>query len=223
MRILHPYSKNKPQTNQNRLLVLNRENITSINSLLISSIKILIIKFLYFFCLKTNGQTDVKSSSHIEETKATEFSFNAGSNHYGLNASLYYYYRENVHFKLYAGYRNFNYKSYSENILETGLEIGFTVWEGDPRGRNPFWGLFNFTPTLGTSIELVKATSKTTLIDDYPKHLFINAGGILEYSLNERLGINLSFREFYAINGSKDKLGRWRYDLGIALRYYIFR
>ena len=124
MRILHPYSKNKPQTNQNRLLVLNRENITSINSLLISSIKILIIKFLYFFCLKTNGQTDVKSSSHIEETKATEFSFNAGSNHYGLNASLYYYYRENVHFKLYAGYRNFNYKSYSENILETGLEIG---------------------------------------------------------------------------------------------------
>ncbi len=193
-------------------------------AVVLGGIKLKILSALgFFFCLSINSQTAVSTSSHIEETKAIEVSYIRGANNYGASISGMYYYRENLHLKLFGGFRNFEYKSYSEEILEAGAEIGYTLWEGDTRGRNQFFSLFNFTALGGLSYELVKVTSETTLIEEYPKHIFVYLGANLEYSLSESIGINIFFKEYYATNGSKDKLGNWRYDLGVGLRYYIFR
>ena len=179
--------------------------------------------FGFFFCILLNAQTAVNTSSHLSETKALEVSYIKGPNNFGASFSGLYYYRENIHLKLFGGFRKLKYKSYSEQILETGAEIGYTLWEGDIRGRNQFFSLFNFTALAGLSYELVKVKSETKLIEEYPKHIYLYLGANLEYSLSEIIGINIFFKEYYATNGSKDKLGNWRYDFGVGLRYYIFR
>ena len=178
-----------------------------------------------FFSLKISSQAIVNSSSHTEETKSLEITFNSGENHLGLGAGFLYYYRENLHLKLYGVYRDFNYKSYSEQILEAGFETGITVFDGDPRGRYTFFNNFNFTITGGLSLELVKVTSQTILLEqeEYPNHFFVYLGSVLEYPLSESLGLNAFFRQYYATNGSREDLGNWRYDFGLGLRYYIFR
>ena len=132
-------------------------------------------------------------------------------------------FRENLHFKLYSAFRKFEYKTYSENIIEAGLEVGLTLWEGDVRGDYPFLGYFNVTPIMGAAIELVKVTSDVVLIEEYPKYIYVYLGGTLEYSLTESIGINVFFREYYAVNGSEEQLGNWRYDFGAGVRFYIFR
>jgi hypothetical protein len=177
----------------------------------------------FMACISINSQTAVSTSSHIEEIKAIEISYIKGENNYGASFSGMYYYRDNIHLKLFGGFRKLDYKSYSENILEAGAEVGYTLWEGDTRGRNQFFSFFNFTALGGFSYELVKVKSETNLIEEYPKHLYLYLGGNLEYSLSATIGVNLFFKEYYATNGSKDKLGNWRYNFGVGLRYYIFR
>jgi hypothetical protein len=176
----------------------------------------------FFLCLSISAQTEVTTSSHTEGTKAIEFSYNKGKNHIATSFSGMYYYRDNIHLKLFVSLGKFSYKSYSEEILEVGSEVGITLWEGDTRGRNQFFSSFNLTPIGGFSYELLKGTSETILIDEYLKHFYVYLGGNLEYSLSESFGINLFLKEFYAVNGSKDKLGLWRYNFGVSLRYYMF-
>ncbi|MBE7649043.1 hypothetical protein [Tenacibaculum finnmarkense] len=176
-----------------------------------------------FFCLATHAQTEVSTSSHLEQTKAFEISYVKGKNNFGASFGGMYFLRDNIHLKLFTGYSKFSYKSYSENILNGGLELGITFWEGNTRSRNQLFSLFNFTALAGTDYELVKVTSDTVLIEEYPKHIYVYLGGNLEYSLSVSFGLSVFFKEFYAINGSKDKLGNWRYNLGVSLRYYIFR
>ena len=192
-------------------------------ALLLGGAKFRLLVGLLCFSLSTYAQTEIGSSSHIEGTKAVELTGNLGQNHKGAGLGLYYYPRDNMHIKIFGVYRKFNYKSYSENISEVGLEFGLTLLEGSPRDRNDFFGLFNITPFVGASIEVVKVTSTTQLIKEYPKHTFVYGGVALEYAVSEKIGLNLFFREFYAINGSEDKLGNWRYDYGVGLRYYIFQ
>ena len=145
-----------------------------------------------------------------------------GKNNIGYGAGLYYYVDNNIHLKFFGSLRKFEYLSYSEDITDFGLEVGVTLYEGDNRGRNSLLGGLNITPTFGISGEIVKVTSETIITDPYPKYFYVYLGGILEYTIHENVGINLFFREFYAVNGKKEELGNWRYDIGVGLRYYIF-
>lgn len=181
----------------------------------------------FLFCLVgfmplAVAQTQVLNSSHSKGFKAAEPYVLNGENTNGFGLNLLYYLKDNIHVKLLSSTKNFEYKSYKESIIESGLEMGLTYLEGDSRGRYSFLGFFNLTVTAGISLELVKVKSKTILLEDYPKHTFLHFGNIIEYSLLERVGITLNFRQLYALNGSEDLLGNWRYEASVGLRYYLF-
>lgn len=185
------------------------------------------IKLIVFFLLAgfslSSAQTAIYNSSHTKGFKAIEPAYYVGENGTAVGLSGLYYIKDNLHFKGFVQQKKFDYKTYSEKILESGLEAGMTVLEGNSRGRLAFFGFFNITITAGLSAEIVKVTSKTTLLEDYPKHTFLTGGVIIEYSASERIGITISGRQLYALNGDKNKLGRSRYDFGLGLRYYLFR
>lgn len=184
-------------------------------------------KKLTVFCFLASlsfskAQTSIYNSSHTEGFKAIEAAYYTGENTTAVGLNAIYYIIDNLHVKGFVQQKKFDYKTYNEDILETGLEAGMTVLEGYSRGRFSLFGFFNITITAGVSTEIVKVKSKTTLINDYPKHLFLTGGTIIEYAASERIGLTISARQLYAINGDKNKLGYVRYDLGFGLRYYLF-
>lgn len=81
-----------------------------------------------------------------------------------------------------------------------------------PRYDDPFLHKFNLALLSGFAFENVKVTSKTQLINPYPKYLYFNIGTQLEFNMSDHLGILASFRQYYALNGSQKKLGNWKYD-----------
>ena len=169
------------------------------------------------------AQTPVYNSSHSKGFKAIEPAYYIGEKTTAIGLSGLYYIKDNLHVKGLVQQKKFTHKTYSENILEAGLEAGMTILEGDSRGRFSFFGFFNMTLTAGISTEIVKVTSKTKLIENYPNYHFLTGGIIVEYSVSERIGITVSARQLYALNGAKDKLGHTRFDYGFGLRYYLFQ
>lgn len=184
--------------------------------------KLALFCFIAGFAL-SNAQTAIYNSSHTKGFKAIEPAYYIGKNTTAVGLNALYYIKDNLHVKGFVQQKQFQYKTYNESILESGLEAGMTVLEGDSRGRFSLLGFFNISLTAGFSTEIVKVKSKTTLLDDYPKHLFFTGGTIIEYAASERIGLTISARQLYAINGDKNKLGHSRYDLGLGLRYYLFR
>lgn len=187
------------------------------------------IKFLWLlivgFCLlsgiKINAQALVASSNHYQGTKSIEILGSLGQNNMGGGLAVGYYLRDNFNVRAYGIYRQFEFKSYSENIIESGIEGGFTLFEGDMRGRRNIFSNFNFSLTAGVSIELVKTTSRTVLIDPYPRYVYAVGGGVLEYTITRSFALNAYGRQFYAVNGSDEELGRFRYDYGLGLKMYF--
>lgn len=119
-----------------------------------------------------------------------------------------------------ATYRKFKYHSYNENILEGNIEAAYTVLT--PAYDDRIFGKFNIATILGTAYENVKVTSVTTLIDPYPQYFYVYGGAQLEYTPSDKIGIVATFRQYYAVNGSKETIGNWRYDYGLGVRLYLW-
>ncbi len=143
-----------------------------------------------------------------------------GKRNKGASLMFGYYVGDFAVIRAGATFRKFEYFSYTENILEGDLEFAYTVYS--PRYDDPFLHKFNFAAVGGVAYENVKVTSKTVLIDPYPKYIYGYLGGQLEFSFSDHFGLVAHFKQMYAFNGSKDKLGNWRYDYGIGLRYYLW-
>lgn len=159
-------------------------------------------------------------TNHQKGNISIEPSVNIGKRNKGAGLMFGYYISDFFVVRAGATYRKFNYYSYSENILEANVELAYTVYS--PRYDDPFLHKFNLALSLGGAYENVKVTSKTVLIDPYPKYYYVYGGAQLEFTVSDHIGLIGNFRQFYAINGSKDKLGNWRYDYGLGFRYYLW-
>lgn len=159
-------------------------------------------------------------TNHQRGNFSIEPSVAIGKNNKGLGLMFGYYVGDFFVIRAGATYRKFEYLSYKEDILEGDVEAAYTVYS--PRYDDPFLHKFNFALVAGFAYENVKVKSTTTLIDPYPKYIYAYGGGQLEFSFSEHFGLIGNFRQYYALNGSKDKLGNWRYDFGIGLRYYLW-
>lgn len=159
-------------------------------------------------------------TSHIKRNFDIEGIGLIGKNNYGGSLMFGYYVQDMWAVRAGATFRKFEYKSYSEDILEADIGVVYTAYS--PKYDTRFLSKLNVAATVGGTFENVKVTSTTTLIDPYPKYIYVYGGGQIEYSISDHLGLVGHFRQFYALNGSKDKLGNWRYDYGIGLRYYLW-
>lgn len=157
-------------------------------------------------------------NNHYDRYMTIEPSFNIGKNNIGGGLMAGYYVMDNFLVRGGMIYRDFKYKSYSETIYEFNIEGAYTFY--NPRYSSRFRN-FNFSAIAGIAGEVVKVTSDTKLIKDYPKLIYGTIGGEVEYTISDRLGILGHFKQYYAFNGSSDELGYTRFDTGIKLRYYI--
>lgn len=159
-------------------------------------------------------------TSHVQRNMFVEGMGLMGRNNKGGSLKLGYYVADYWAIQAGAVYRKFNYKSYSENIIEGDLGVAYTLYS--PRYDGRFFQKFNLALELGGAFESVKVTSTTTLIDPYPKYIYVYGGTQIEYVVSEKVGVIGHARQFYAVNGSKDKLGNWRYDFGLGIRFYLW-
>lgn len=159
-------------------------------------------------------------TNHQRGNFGIEPSFNIGKNNLGAALMFGYYIDDFWQIRAGASYRNFEYRTYKENILEGNIDVVYTIYS--PRYDDPFLHKFNLALLSGFAFENVKVTSKTILIDPYPKYYYVYGGGQLEFTVSDHIGLIGNFRQFYAINGSKDKLGNWRFDYGLGIRYYLW-
>jgi hypothetical protein len=159
-------------------------------------------------------------TNHQKGNFSIEPSVDIGKYNKGLGLMFGYYIGDFFSIRAGATFRKFEYRSYTEDILEGNLDFAYTVYS--PRYDDPFLHKFNFALMGGFAYENVKETSRTVLIDPYPKYIYFYGGGQLEFSASEKIGIVANFRQYYALNGSKDKLGNWRFDYGIGLRLYLW-
>lgn len=143
-----------------------------------------------------------------------------GENNIGGGLMFGYYVSNYAQVRAGGVFRKFNYKSYSEDILEANADFVYTFYS--PRYTDTFLHRFNTAALGGVAFEQVKVTSQTQLIDPYPKYLYFYLGGQLEFTASDHIGIIGNFRQYYALNGGKDKLGFWRYDYGLTIRYYFW-
>lgn len=159
-------------------------------------------------------------TSHIKRNYAIEAIGLIGENNYGGSLMFGYYIKDYWAIRAGATYRAFKYKSYTENILDGDLGVVYTFYS--PKYDSRFINKINVAAEMGGTLENVKVTSTTTLIDPYPKYIYVYGGLQVEYSFTDHVGLVGHFRQFYAVNGSKDKLGYFRYDFGLGLRYYLW-
>lgn len=152
--------------------------------------------------------------------KMVEATFNLGKNNIGGGLMVGYYIDEFMLIRAGGTFRQFEYKKYSENILEGDIDFVYTFYS--PRYADGFINKFNTAAVGGFAIENVKVTSKTELIDPYPRYYYFYLGGQAEYMISERFGVIGNFKQMYALNGSKEKIGNWRYDFGLSVRYYLW-
>ena len=159
-------------------------------------------------------------TNHIKRNYSIEGIGLIGENNYGGSLMFGYYIQDYWVIRAGASYRKFEYKSYTEDILEGDLGVAYTVYS--PKYDNRFINQLNLAIEAGGTLENVKVTSTTTLIDPYPKYIYVYGGLQLEYGFSDHIGVVGHFRQFYAVNGSKEKLGNWRYDFGVGFRYYLW-
>lgn len=160
------------------------------------------------------------TTNHQKGNSSIEPFIKMGKKNQGVGLLFGYYINDYAVIRAGATFSKFKYFSYSENILEGDLEFAYTVYS--PRYDDPFLHKFNFATVAGVAYENVKVTSQTTLIDPYPKYIYGYLGGQLEFSFSDHFGLIGHFKQMYAFNGSKDKLGNWRYEYGLGIRYYLW-
>ena len=159
-------------------------------------------------------------TSHIKGNFSIQSSGLLGKFNKGGSLMFGYYIEDYAVIRAGATFRKFDYRTYSENILEGDLEFAYTVYS--PRYDDRFLHKFNFATVGGFALENVKVTSKTVLINPYPKYIYFYLGGDLEFLISDNFGVVGHFKQMYALNGSKDKLGNWRYDYGLGMRFYLW-
>ena len=185
---------------------------------MMKKIYLILTILLSFLAFSQGGYGNI--TNHQRGNLSIEPSVRIGENNKGLNLLFGYYLNDFLVVRAGATYRKFDYKSYNEDILEGNMEIVYTVYS--PRYDDPFLHKFNFATALGLAYENVKVTSNTSLIDPYPKYIYAYAGAQLEFTISDHIGLIGNFRQYYAVNGSKEKIGNWRYDYGVGFRYYLW-
>lgn len=180
---------------------------------------LIIITFLLNIAIFGQGGFN-NLTSHIKRNFNIEGVVLKGENNYGGSLMFGYYIKDYWAIRSGTTYRKFKYKSYTEDILEGDLGVVYTFYR--PKYDTRFLSKLNVAAEVGGAFENVKVTSTTTLIDPYPKYIYVYGGLQLEYALNDHMGVVGHFRQFYAVNGSKDKLGNYRYDFGLGFRYYLW-
>ncbi len=178
----------------------------------------LLMSLLFSLFFSQGGYNNM--TNHQRGNFGIEPSFVFGKNNLGGSLMFGYYIDDFWQIRGGATFRNFEYKSYTEKILEGNIDAVYTVYS--PRYDDPFLHKFNLALLGGFALENVKVTSKTQLINPYPKYVYLNMGTQLEFNLSDHLGALATFRQYYALNGSKEKLGNWRYDFSFGLRYYLW-
>lgn len=181
--------------------------------------KLTMIILLVYASIYSQGRYN-NMTSHQKGNMSIDASARLGANNQGINAMAGYYMADYFAIRAGATYRKFKYNSYKENILEANIEGAYTVL--NPKYDSRFFGNFNVVTLLGVAYENVKVTSTTTLIDPYPKYYYIYGGAQVEYTPSDKIGIVASFRQYYAVNGSEETLGNWRYDYGLGVRFYLW-
>ncbi|WP_123838408.1 hypothetical protein [Chryseobacterium oncorhynchi] len=184
--------------------------------------KIKIFLLAFFISSLFSAQAGYSNlTNHQQGNYQIEPSVNIGKRNKGVGLMFGYYLNDFLVVRAGATYRKFQYRSYKEDILEGNIDVAYTVYS--PRYDDPFLHRFNFALMLGVAYESVKVKGQTILIDPYPQYFYVNGGGQLEFRFSDRIGLVGNFRQYYAVNGSKDKLGYWRFDYGIGVRYYLWR
>lgn len=143
-----------------------------------------------------------------------------GKNNYGPGLMIGYFIDNDHQIRLGAKYKKFEFKDYQETILEGNLDYGYTFW-APPRFDRLFRN-FAFTAIAGVATEMVQVKSETFLIDPYPQYHYGYFGMNIEFGITKNLTINIEPKQYIALNGSKEKLGQYRYDLSFFLRYYLY-
>lgn len=178
-------------------------------------ITMLFVSNFFFSQARYNNVTN-----HQKGNYSIEPALNIGEKNKGIGLMFGYYIADYLAIRAGATYRKFKYHSYKENILEGNIDFVFTPLT--PEYDSRIFRNFNVAVLLGVAYENVKVTSKTTLIDPYPKYFYVNGGVQVEYAISDYVGVVGNFRQYYAINGSKDELGNWRYDYGLGVRFYLW-
>ena len=178
----------------------------------------LIYIFIILFLNNINAQITV--GSKYKSVITLEAIASVGANNYGPGAMLGYHISDEKAIRFGAINRSFKYKDYSENIVEINLDYTQAFFAFDRYDRT--LGRLSFSGIGGFALETVKTTSKTIIIEPYPKYYYAYVGINPEWTMSENWSINLFLRQFYAINGKKETLGKYRYDAGISLKYYFY-
>ncbi|WP_153936955.1 hypothetical protein [Riemerella anatipestifer] len=179
-------------------------------------------KFLFTFLFAPffmSGQWN--QTSHRQYNFAIEPNINFGSRNVGGGLMVGYYIDDYMQIRGGGSYKSFEYKTYKEAILEANLDFLYTVHT--PRYRDDFFSNWNIAGIGGVAVEQVKVKSRTQLIDPYPKYFYFYLGGQAEYMLSDNWGLLTHLKQYYALNGSKEKIGNWRYEIGVSVRYYLWR
>lgn len=179
----------------------------------------LLAVFISFLGFSQSGYSNM--TNHQKGNYSIEPTVNIGKGNKGVGLMFGYYIGDYAVIRGGATYRKFEYRSYKEDILEGNIDFAYTVYS--PRYDDPFLHRLNLALVAGVAYETVKVKSKTILIDPYPQYFYFNMGAQLEFKLTDRMGLVGNFRQYYAINGSKEELGNWRFDYGLGIRYYLWR
>jgi hypothetical protein len=178
------------------------------------------IHIIVLILLAQNLFSQNESRNHYQGNFSLEALGSLGKNNVGGGVMAGYYFLDEQHIRIGGIYRNFEYKDYQENIIEANIDYGYTFLV--PNRYDRIFRNFYLTGVGGFAYELVKVKSKVTLIEPYPKYTYASLGINVEYSLSYNASLNLYARQFYALNGNTETLGKYRYDVGFSVKYYIF-
>lgn len=159
-------------------------------------------------------------SNHYESNKFIEPTVRIGKHNYGGGAFVGYYFTDRFFVRGGGIFRKFDYKSYSENIIEGDLDANYVILENDYTSY--YFSRYSIVGLAGFAAEKVKVTSETNIIDPYPSYMYAYVGGQVDVLLADNISLGLDFRQYYAINGSKDKLGVSRFDAGVSVKFHVF-
>lgn len=179
--------------------------------------------FLLFFLFQTIFFYSQKGTAkHYKQAITFEALASKGKHNFGPGIKIGYFIKDDQQVSIGGIYRFFKYKEYQENIIEPNIEYAYTFYA--PDRYNSAFRNFSFTAIGGAAVELVKIKSDMVLIeqDKYPKYAYVYLGLNNEFTLTEKLTLNLFARQFYALNGKKETLGNFRYDIGLSTRYYFY-
>lgn len=179
--------------------------------------KLILIFFILFI---NNIKAQITVGSKYKSVFTLELLGSVGASNYGPGAMLGYYISDEKSIRFGAINRQFKYKDYSESILEFNVDYNQAILAIDR--YDEFLGRLSFSAFGGFALESVKVTSKTIIIEPYDKYYYAYIGINPEWTMSDNWSINLFARQYYAINGKKETLGNYRYDVGFSLRYYFY-